>query len=223
MSLDDWRKLTYLTADANLYFLLVAALVGLYFVRRISVPMRVIVAYLAVSSALELVSKYGMIKELPPVFFNRLNYTYVWAEAALVGTYLYLCSRMVWIRRIVLVSVGLFLMGEIYYLYAFSDPDPSYVSASAALFFILVFLVIMFDLSVAHHQQIFYTIPEVIVIIGFLMAYVMLLLVFFVLPSLIEYSKTAANQLLILRNSIGLLFYVLLMYGLWKSSLKRLR
>jgi hypothetical protein len=72
----------------------------------------------------------------------------------------------------------------------------------------------LYPLNERFRNKKLFRIPEVIFCFSFLMAYTVLIIVFFTLPKLTEYSYIMANQLLIFKIIINIIFYGLIGYGI---------
>jgi hypothetical protein len=97
-------------------------------------------------------------------------------------------------------------------------PSNDYSSAFLATVYLLPILLTLYYISVSQASNIFFKIPNVIITLAFLSSYVVLLLVFWLLPTFINYSKILANQLFIFKNFIAIGFYVALAMAIQRAS-----
>lgn len=218
MTIDDWRNIRTFIVDANNLMLFASLLFCLTKFRLTRLPFSLIIFYLLVSVFFEVLAFYSVQTRQDSNFDNLSGHFYVLIEACLMGSFLYLSSQYLFTRKIVLSFIGILVVYQICILFFKSSIESFSSSALLCGLFIFPALMVIKDLSNTTYKRKFYRQPQVMFILGIIVSYMLVLTVYFFLPDLITYSKILAIQFLIFKSTIGIAFYVLSGYVVWKST-----
>ena len=215
MSLDKWRDLNVVTANIGAYLLFAVCLYTIYCFRSLNRQFRLIAYYVFISSILEFIAKVVTENKDQDALVNLF---YVFFEAVFVGLFLYTNLSSLRIKRIIFVGMILVLMFQIYLFLTFPFVNSEYGSAFLASIYSFLILFSLFDQSQNTRNGLFFKRPTVLMMLNFLIAYLIVLILFWFLPITIEYSRVLANVLLILKNIVGVVFYLVLTYIMKKTT-----
>ncbi len=214
MNLDFWRSINYLFQDLIVIQLCLVTGYAFFIKKIISKKYYPIIYYLIVSVCIEIISKIMLKIDENSPYFTYLNFIFIPFE--LVMLYWFLNNIFVNVKHIKVWATTNFIIIIIFSIFELlqKEPNSKDVSLLSAILNIIFLLYILYQLNVRFAGRILYKTPEVIICFSFLIAFSILTIVFFILPKLIDYSRIMANQLLIFRHIINIIFYLLLGYGL---------
>jgi hypothetical protein len=223
MSLENWRSLNYLTADVNAYSLFLVCAFCLLRYNYLSRQMRLIAYYSMVCTILEIILGVFLKQDKPEEYFSFIDHLYVFFEVIFIWLFIYNTLETGVFKKIVLCVITGLLIFQLKVFLTSPLLDSRYSSALLASTYSILILISLFDQSQKKYKGRFYKLSEVIVVLDFLLAYLILLILFWFLPSITEYSRIWANIAIIIKNLVGVLFEIILVYIIWKSSSRQLK
>lgn len=214
MNLEFWQSINYYIQDIIFYELCLVTGYALFVKKYVSHKYYPIIYYLIGSVIMELVSKIIMNIDESSLYFKYANFFNIPFE--LIMLYWFLKNILkdnnivsVWIK-LNFLSIILFL---IFILFK-GNYSTKYASLAMSILNTALLLYCIYLLNERFKNKKIFKIPEFIFCFSFLIAYSILIIVFLILPRLIEYSPILANQLIIFRHFINIFFYLMIGYGL---------
>lgn len=214
MNLEFWRSINYILQDLIVIQLCLVTGYAFFIKKYISDKYYPIIYYLIVSVCIEIISKVMLKIDENSPYFIYLNFIYIPFE--LIMLYWFFKNIFVDDKHIKFWTIANLIIILIFSFFELlqNEPNSKNVSLLSAILNIVFLLYILYQLNLRFRGKLLYKIPEVIICFSFLIAFSILTIVFFILPELIDYSRIMANQLLIFRHIINIIFYLLLGYGL---------
>ena len=221
MDLEFWRNTYSLTMKLVNIALYVNVGYASFLFPKIKNQYKYIYFYILGSMLFELVSLSVMQMDETSSYFKYVDYFFGLFET----TFLYLFiiksfphSKV--LRIAIALNSTLIALFFIFYFISNSSAEAESFNAFLSLIHLFLILIALFESSLMNPSKRFFRSPVNIILVSFLVAYSMLIAVFFLIQDIIEYSRIIANQVYILKHSIGILFYFLISYGLKKSISK---
>jgi hypothetical protein len=213
MSLDQWRSLNYSFQDIIVLEMILVTLYLVYKRNTILTKNKSIYYYLCVSSVFELTSKVFLKLNSESNYFLFNNYFFIIFETVLL--YLYLNNNFKTSKslKIILVVNFIFILFFTVFIIIFKSNQeyksllPSFLHICVLLYFIN--LVVRKNINRNLGKT-----SEFLIGMSFLVSYVVLVLFFFYLPPIIEYSRLLANQLIFIKYFISFGFYLIIGYAI---------
>lgn len=211
MNLEFWQSINYAFQDIIVLQLCLVAGYAFFAKRYISFKYYPIVYYLIGSVVEELISKVILRIDESSSYFRYNIFFNVPFELIMLYWFLkniFKDNKMLnnWIY-INFISILLFLIFPLF------KNSSEYVFLVSSILNVILLLYCMFLLNNRFRNKKIFKIPEFIFCFAFVMAYSILIIVFFILPKLREDSPILANQLIIFRHVINIFFYLLIGYG----------
>jgi hypothetical protein len=179
-----------------------------------------IVYYFMMSSILEILAKIFLKLDKPQEYFWLVNHFYVFIETILVGLFIYTKLHSEKIKKLNVFCCLIILIFQFWVFFTSPILNSEYSSALLATVFSVLLLFSLFDYSQHSYKKKFYQTPNILVLLSFLSAYLFLLILFWFLPTVISYSRVLANILIIIKNIVGIFFYIVIVYSVRLSALK---
>jgi hypothetical protein len=218
MSLENWRSLNYFFQDLIvLQMFFVTGLVS-FRMNTTSKKYRPIIIYLIFSVVLEIISKFFLKINPESLYFTYNNFVFIIFEAWFVYWYLFMTFPAQKILKTWLIINFSFILLFFGYLVYSKNPNSDYRSFVPAFLHILILLYALYLIVKTKTSNSLLKNPDFIILLSFLMSYTILILVFFFLPPIIEYSRLLANQFIFVKYLIAMFFYTFIAYAL---SIKR--
>jgi hypothetical protein len=208
MTLEEWRKINYLTADINTYVLGIISIFILYNLNKIDARYKSISVYLFISLVIEVLSKVFIIFNKPDTYHSWLNHILYITEIICLTYFLKSILKTHVFRIIFWLIVSSIFSYKIYQIFTDPHQDTKFSSALLSIGFLINCGMSMYEISKNDFRNRLFKNTDAIIIISFFIAYLILIIVFLTLPSIVEYSRILGNQVVIFRNIISILFYV---------------
>jgi hypothetical protein len=218
MNLEFWQSLNYAFQDIIVLQLCLVAGYAFFAKKYISLNYHPIIYYLIGSVIIELVSKIILRINESSLYFNYVNYFNIPFELIMLSWFLkniFQENKMVnyWIY-LNFSSIVPFLV----FLLFIDGSNSKYGSLALSILNVPLLLYCLYPLNKRFKNKKIFRIPEIIFCFSFLIAYTVLIIIFFTLPMLTEFSDILVNQVLIFKHIVNIFFYVLIGYGINKSK-----
>jgi hypothetical protein len=219
-SLENWRTVNYILQDIIILEMFLVA--GYILARRskVSDNFKYIINYLIFSVVFEIVSRVVLKINPNSIYFIYYNFLFIGVETWLLYMFLdKIHKKNGIIRKYLLLNVSLLLIFFGYLLFFPSiEGPPEYLPLFPAVLHMIIlsyslYLIIRTNMNTSLFKK-----PEFLILIGFFISYAMLIMVFFFMPILTDYSRLSANILLVVKNLISVSFYINLAYAMSISS-----
>jgi hypothetical protein len=214
MNLELWQSINYAFQDIAVPQLCLVAGYAFFAKKYISIKYNPIIYYLMGNVIIELISKIIVRINESSLFFKYVSFLYVPFELLMLYWFLKNIFKGNKIIDYWIVLNFSFIILFLIFLLFNDDSDSKYASLATSILNVPLLLYCLYPLNERFRNKKLFRIPEVIFCFSFLMAYTVLIIVFFTLPKLTEYSYIMANQLLIFKIIINIIFYGLIGYGI---------
>lgn len=214
MYLEFWRSTNYFTQDVILLQLCLTT--GYIFSKRENIQKNnvPIYYYLIGSLMIELTSKAVFKFNPDSVYFNYTNFLFLFFENTLLYWFIlnHLKDKSRPVKSWAFINYMVLIIFLIYELMQ-QDPNSKNVSLLTAILNILILLFIFYQFSISKRGKNLFKNQALIIIISFVLAYSILTIYFLTINHLIGYSRILANQFIIFKNIINIIFYLLIGYA----------
>ncbi len=219
MSLETWRHInTFLAGIVLLQLCLLTAYTSIFF-KKIKDNFKPIYFYLLGNVFFEILSKTISEIDAKSVYFQYQDYFYLLFECYFIYKFLYPILSTNKQRKNIFYVAYFIIISYLCYDFTFQEnQDSGFFSALISFLNSLLLLIALFELSKKNSNKSFIRNPETIICFMFLMGYCSLMVVYFTLPSVIVYSRIMANQLIIFKHIVAIIFYVFICYALQKKT-----
>lgn len=188
MNLELWRSINFAFQDIMVYQLCLVA--GYAFFAKKYIPLKFypIIYYLIGSVTIELISKIIIKIDETSLYFKYIGFLYIPFELVMLYWFLkniFKDNKIVksWVL-LNFLSISFFII----FLLLKDDSNSKYASLATSILNVPLLLYCLYPLNERFKNKRIFRIPEVIFCFSFLMAYAVLIIVFFTLPTVTEYS-----------------------------------
>lgn len=155
------------------------------------------------------------------IYFKYVDFLFGFFELTFLYWFIFLSFRFSSIiPKIILVNIFLMVVFLIFQTFNNKDFTSEIFNAFTSTLHIFLILICLYELTLKFPNKGLFKSPVSLILIPFLIAYAMLIIIFFLLQDVISYSRIIANQMLIFKHIISILFYITITYGLKKSLSK---
>lgn len=220
MTLENWRHINYIFNDILLLQTCMAVVYVSFLYTRLGTNFKTIYFYLVANLCFDVVAKIVPDDNPNSFYFTYQDYFFLVFECYFLYTFFYSILIHNPNRKTIFIFVILIIIVYLGYDFLFVEVHNSrFFSTLVSFLNSLIILYCLHELSEKYANKKFITIPEAIICLMFLVAYISLMFVFFLLPHVTEYSRILANQLVLLKKIIGIIFTFSICYALKKSIL----
>ena len=218
MDLENWRQIFRFSANTLSVLSIAIGLYNIYLLPRLNQPFKLICYYFLFTIFAELYTWILTYFNLLDKYGTTINHPYIIVEAMLIGGFFYQLSKHSNLKVVILGLISVVVISEVYIIvFNGITSDSRYGSAILSGLLCIMGLITLGLLSQSKVQHHFAKRPEVQITLGFTCVYALIVSIFFVLPSAIEYSRILANQLLIIKNIFSIISLCYICYGLWRK------
>lgn len=219
MDLENWRHIFRLSATTLSLLSIAIGLCSIYFTSRVNQPFKLICYYFLFTIFAELyawiLTYFGLLDK----YGKTINHPFIVVEAILVGGFFYQLSKNSNLKTVIAGLISVIVLSELYIvIFNGITAESRYGSAILSGLLCIAGLITLGVLSKSRVQHNFAKRPEVQIVLGFTCVYALIVFIFFILPSAIEYSRILANQLLIVKNIFSIISLCYICYGMWRKS-----
>jgi hypothetical protein len=216
MNLETWRSLFRISANANTYLTIGIGMFCLWLVFKLNPHYRLICYYFICAIIMESIGKYLSLTDAPSTYYRYINHPYIIIETLLIGTFFYRFVKSKSSKLFIIFCIFIVLSYEGFVLLSEGfEAETRYGSAVLSGSLCLAGLVTLYELSILKVMSSFKKRADIQIVGSFVVIYALLVFIFFIIPSLIAYSRIMANQVLILKNILSTVSLLFILRGLW--------
>jgi hypothetical protein len=218
MTLENWRHINYIFNDILLLQTCFAAIYVSFLYTRLGTNFKMIYYYIVGNLCFDVFAKFVPDDNPNSFYFTYQDYFFLAFECYFLYNFFYNILKNNAHKKSIF---GLAIVIIIFYLgYDFllmKVHNSRFLSTLISFLNSLIILFCLHELSEKYANKKFINIPEAVICIMFLIAYTSLISIFFLLPHVTEYSRILANQLVLSKKIIGIIFTFSICYALKKS------
>jgi hypothetical protein len=216
MDLENWRHIYRLSATSLSLMGIVMGLPCIFLLPRLNPHFKLLCYYFIFSLFAELYTWVLTYFDLLERYGTTINHPFIIVEALLIGAFY---CQIVGKRKqsyVIVFLLTIVILFEIYVIvFKGITSDSQYGSGILSGSLCLAGLITLRVLSTEKVSKSFLTRPETQVVFGFTCIYALIVFIYLILPSTIEYSRILANQLLVLKNVLSIISLAYICYGMW--------
>jgi hypothetical protein len=219
MDLENWRHTYRLSATSLSMVGIVMGIYTIYLLPRLNPHFKLLCYYFAFSLFAELYTWVLTYFDLLERYGTTINHPFIIVEALFIGSFYCRIVKKSTLRNVIIVLLAVVILFEIYVIiFNGITSDSQYGSGILSGLLCFAGLITLRVLSIENVSKSFLTRPETQVVFGFTCIYALIVFIYLILPSTIEYSRILANQLLIIKNVLSIISLAYICYAIYLKS-----
>lgn len=217
MTWEHW-VIIYKTVEYSVSFLtVVIGILSIVFFKRNTLHYKLLCYYFVINAFVDLIGwcvYYFKFFEFS--YMNSLNHLLIISETLLIGSF-FLKLLNTKVKKYIIIGLMTAVIGfDLYSVLTHSiNENTKYNSALLSGLLCLAGLITFHEVYLNKFSKKISVQPDIIIVGSFIFIYMFLVIIFFLMPSMIEYSQLGATQLVIFKNILIIICLLGILRGMW--------